>query len=275
MAAPKHARQQDRGGRTYSWPPTGEQFYSVTTLLKALSKDGLIYWSARMVAEGAVARLEEWLRIRDEEGDEAAVRWLRGLPWESRDKAADVGSAIHGAIEAAVKGTEPPRWPTRHEGFRRQFERFLDAYRPEWLSSEATVFSRTHGYAGTLDFTARIAGVTYLGDLKTGERIYDEVALQLAAYRYADWIDLEDDVEHPMPQVEKVAVLHLRPNGFQLREVDADQAAFAYFLHITQAYRFQVEVAKASRIGDLVTPVNLVPSPVAVPSLDELLAGVA
>lgn len=283
MPAPKNARQSDRG-RSYVWPPTGEQFASVTTIQQAMAKPALVYWSAKMVAEGAISRLSEWTTIREEEGDEAAVRFLKGLPWDKRDRASDAGTAVHAAIEATVKGTTAPRWPRLLTGFRNQYERFLAAYQPEWVTSEATVYSRL-GYAGTLDAIARIGGRTLLIDAKSGERIYDEASIQLAAYRHAEWIDLGDSRETPMPQVDAAAVLHLRPDRFQLVEVDAGPEQYAAFLHLLEVYRWMEATKAKSPIGEMVTPVNLVDGPTTpeattaepevIPTLDDLLAGVA
>jgi hypothetical protein len=275
MPAPKHARQTDRGGRSYIWPPTGENFPSVTTILNAMAKPALVGWGIKMVAQGALERFDEWIHIRQEQGDEAAVRYLKGLPYDRRDKAADAGSAVHAAIEASSKGVEAPTWPTLLKGFRTQFERFLEAYRPTWVTSEATVFSRK-GYAGTLDAIADIGGRRLLIDVKSGERIYDEVALQLSAYRYADWIDLGDSAERPVPKVDACAVLHIRPLSYQLVEVTADEAQFVTFLHLIETYRWMEHVKAASLIGEMVTPVNLTPAASApAPSLTELLEGIA
>lgn len=288
MPAPTHARQSDRGGRTYIWPPTGENFFSVTSRLKALSAPGLVYWSANQVAQGALYRRDEWLAILAEEGEDAALRWLKDRPWDKRDKAADAGSAVHGAIAQLVLTGKYEPWPTKLRGFQRQFDRFLQAYQPEWLTSEATVYSRKYGYAGTLDFRARIGGEVLLGDVKSGERIYDEVALQLAAYRYADWIDLGDMAETPMPASDAAVVLHLRPQTYHLRYVTAGPEQHRVFLHVAEAHRWQEAVKSTSLIGEMVMPVNLVeataadlvdpappPAPTNTPTLDDLLGGYA
>ncbi|HET8645775.1 MAG TPA: hypothetical protein VFO85_09820, partial [Vicinamibacteria bacterium] len=51
---------------------------------------------------------------------------------------------------------------------------------------EQTVWSRTHGYAGTMDFLADVTlhgqRVLALGDWKSGKAIYEEALLQNAAY---------------------------------------------------------------------------------------------
>ena len=50
------------------------------------------------------------------------------------------------------------------------------------------VYSRTFGFAGTLDAICTIAGRRGLLDIKTGRSgVYPEVALQLAAYAHADF----------------------------------------------------------------------------------------
>ncbi len=173
-----------------------------------------------------------------------------------------------------MKGTSPPRWPVALDGFRVQWERFLAAYEPAWVMSEATVYSRL-GYAGTLDAVAHIGGRVLLLDVKSGERVYDEVALQLAAYRYAQWVDLGDHVEHPLPAVDQCAVLHLRPESYQLLEVDAGRPEFDVFRALFAVYGFAESVKARSKVGPIVDPVALVAEPAAtVPSLDELL-GVA
>jgi len=40
--------------RTYVWPPTGESFPSVTTILSTLNKPALVNWAARQAATYAV-----------------------------------------------------------------------------------------------------------------------------------------------------------------------------------------------------------------------------
>lgn len=262
----------DRGGRSYIWEPTGENFPSVTTILNAMAKPALVGWGIKMVATGALERFDEWVAIRTAQGDESAIRYLKSLPYERRDRAADAGSAVHGAIEAAAKGLTPPRWPTSLDGFRKQYERFLAAHRPRWITSEATVFSRSAGYAGTLDAIAEVGDRRLLIDAKTGERIYDEAALQLAAYRYADWIDLGDGAESPIPDVDGCAILHLRPQSFQLVEVTADREQWEIFRHLIPIYRWMERVKAASLIGQALVPVNGIPP--AIPTLDELLKAV-
>src|SRR5574337_1930961 len=76
---------------------------------------------------------------------------------------------------------------------------WLDDEEPDILLSEKTVFSREHGYAGTLDLLARtrIGGsrpVTVV-DVKTSKSIYNETAYQLTGYARADFVGMDDGTE--------------------------------------------------------------------------------
>jgi len=57
----------------------------------------------------------------------------------------------------------------------------------------------------------------WLIDIKTsGKGPYPEWGLQLAGYRWADYIVLENDpVLYPMPQIQRAGVLHLRPDLYR------------------------------------------------------------
>ena len=89
---------------------------------------------------------------------------------------------------------------------------FLDRYsRSAFVSTEKAVWS-LNGYGGTYDLLMMIDGELWLIDIKTGKGLYPEFALQLAAYRWADYIILPGDpTTYDMPNVDSTGVLHLRP----------------------------------------------------------------
>ena len=89
---------------------------------------------------------------------------------------------------------------------------------------------RKHGYAGTADFVAKINGVVVLGDVKTGRALYPEVGLQLSALAHADFIIREDGTEVPMPPIEKMAALHVRPKTWALVYLNKTDECFDAFL---------------------------------------------
>jgi hypothetical protein len=115
------------------------------------------------------------------------------------------------------------------EPFMEQFAEFLTERAPVFAENECTVWNRTEGYAGTLDFIAAINGHPTLGDTKTGKRVYPEVALQLSALARAEFILREDGTEEPMPPVTHLAALHLRPRSWALVPVSFHAASWDAF----------------------------------------------
>lgn len=241
MAGPRNATTTSRG-RTYRWGD--EVFDSVTTILSGgVPKPALTSWAAKSVAEFVAANLAEVNAIAAKD-TAAAVDLMKGSPWRQRDAAAVQGSAIHAWAEAHVLGQVPKPAPAAHQPYLDGFLRFLDEWRPTYEASEATVYSRKYGYAGTLDAIAVIDGRRTLLDYKTGKGVYGEVALQLAAYRFAEFVGMPNGDEAPVPDVEATAVLHLTPEGYSLIPVAADEVAFRFFLYAQQVRIFGESVSR-------------------------------
>jgi hypothetical protein len=135
------------------------------------------------------------------------------------------------------------------------FTLFVRDYEPEYLATEASVYSRKWHYAGTLDAIVKIDNRTLLLDAKTGKGVYPEVALQLAAYRYADFIGAPDGSEEPMYPVDGCAVLHLPAEGptYQLVDVRADEQIFKSFLYALEVFMWQEDYSKGVLLGPLQT----------------------
>jgi hypothetical protein len=107
------------------------------------------------------------------------------------------------------------------------------------------VYSRRYGYAGTFDAIATLPGLgLVLLDVKTGRRVYPEACLQLAAYAACEFVgDPDGRTEHPMPQVDTGAVLHLQPSGYRLIHVPVGRAVFEAFLAALAVFRFATDLA--------------------------------
>lgn len=241
-------RKDSANGRMYGWGD--ETFHSVTTILGALGKPWLGAWAAKMVAEYAVDYRSEWESLPKA----GAVRLLKGAPWEKRDAAGDLGTAVHDAIEAVVLGQSRPEYPADVADRMSHFDRFLADYRPEFLASEAAVFNRRYRYAGTLDAIARIGEETLLLDVKTSKDVYPEYALQLAAYRFAEFLGLPDGTEAEIPATDGAAVLHISPTDYRLVRVRADEEVFRFFLYVAQAFRWQRETSKTAILDPVPLP---------------------
>lgn len=233
MSAPRNASTKN-DGRVYLW--RGDEYPSVTTVISGgTPKPALKAWGEKLVAETAVKRLDQWKDMTEDE----AVDWLKRAPTRTTDAAAVQGSDIHDWCERYVNGDPlfPMEAPEAHRPYLDAFLSFLSDWKPEYVMTEVTVYSREHGYAGTLDFIARIDGTLYLGDYKTGKGVYGEVALQLAAYRYAEFIG-RDDEEVPVPEVDACVVLHLTPKGYSLVPVVAGREQLAAFLDVQKVRSF-------------------------------------
>lgn len=248
MAGPRNATTTNRG-RTYRW--ADEEFDSVTTIIGGgIPKPALKAWGERLVAETAVKKRKAWESMAADE----AIDFLKRAPFRETEKAAAQGSDIHDWAEKYVLGTAPALAdiPAEQQPYAQGFLQFLDDWHPTYEASEATVYNRRYGYAGTLDFIARIPGRgLVLGDYKTGKGVYGEVALQLAAYRFAEFVGLPNGDEVPVPDVDGCAVLHLTPTGYELIPVLADQAAFRVFLFAREIRRFCNDTSKQVLLAPL------------------------
>lgn len=206
----------------------GTKLPSVTTILGvALNKPALPAWSARTVAEEAMAELPKLVRMSRQHREEA-IRWLKGRPYAQRDEAGAAGTKAHGLAESYVLGRpyEVPAPDTPLGQTLGQFIRWLDDYKPLFEATEATVVNHTIGYAGTLDALARVPALgdhLTVVDYKTSRTgPYPEWGLQIAAYAAAEEVWLPDGTNVEMPEVGGAAVLRLRPDFYALHAVTAD-----------------------------------------------------
>lgn len=108
------------------------------------------------------------------------------IPPEVLAMAAARGKAVHHAVELDV--AEDLDEEDLHEEVRgrlagwRAFRQALN-FRP--MGSEVRVYSRRHGYAGTLDLWGYLRGVPTVIDVKATYAIPEHVGIQLAAYAQA------------------------------------------------------------------------------------------
>lgn len=261
MSGPRNATAEIGSRRHYEF--RGKTYPSVTTILSlGRPKEWLGAWAAKTVAETAIggllggATIEMWEQADRELHDAtkthqarhknkcpytpSAVGYLKAAPWRLRDAAADAGTARHETFEVMAALAAGDRLPDDAPG-REQLEAWRDAYRPDILDSEAQVVNTEVGYAGSFDLLARIYGRVTLIDLKTsklldgqGRRkpVSRDWSLQLAAYRYAQFI-FRDDEAWTMPPIDDCAVLWVpsdAPEQWMFLNVPANGAEFAAFL---------------------------------------------
>lgn len=256
-SARRAPRSTPRNQRYYDWK--GRRYWSVTQITKGGLPEsyGLKRWNRNAVAEGAVREVQEGTLVgMVERNPRGAMEYLAELPFSKSSKARELGTAVHTAIEALVLGTPAPDPSPEELPFLEQFEAFRQAYAPEFLAAESTVFNREHSYAGTLDAVVTIDGRTYVLDVKTGAGVYAEVALQLSAYAHAEFMGLPNGEEVPMLEVQRDygLCLHLQPEHFDLRRVQIGEPVLNAFLYAREGLRWDTVLSKQVLEGNLPRP---------------------
>lgn len=152
-------------------------FPSVTTILSAKAKQGLTSWQINLASQGVNVK-------------EAGIT------------AMDEGSKVHNACERIMRGETLKFYneETNTENYKLFEEwlpinRFLDAYKEleiQPILIEQTIYSKTYGYAGTLDLLCTLKPdkkkderVLAIVDLKRSSGAYTDYHLQLASYQNA------------------------------------------------------------------------------------------
>jgi len=231
---------RDRSGRRYVWPPntdTPEMVVpSVTTILNKMGKPALPYWAAKSVAEFAHDYSDQWIELpRD-----AAVDMLKRAPWRDRDNRANIGTAVHNAIEAHITGetamVEPDNLP-----FISGALQFLEEHVRKLVHVEATIFNRRYQYAGTCDIVAVLNdGRTAVVDWKTSRSgLWPEVALQLQAYagppRHLDeprcFVAFDDGTTTDLVDIDVGVAVWLPGDAtYEAREIELNERLWKTFL---------------------------------------------
>ena len=107
----------------------------------------------------------------------------KGLDYrETRDKAGDIGTLVHAAIEANLSGTTLPPLGEVAEKAYQAFLRWKGKNSIEIIEQEIQLVSEVHKYGGTLDAIGVAEDEHILLDWKTSKGVYKNYILQLAAY---------------------------------------------------------------------------------------------
>lgn len=210
----------------------------VTTLIgDGLAKPALINWAGNTTAAYAV---DHWDELADLPVSERLTT-LKGARFADRDQAAAKGTLIHGLAEQIIAGAEV-EVPDEVAGHVESAVRFLDEWAVRPILTETTVYNATHGYAGTLDMVItsdHLPGRVILADWKTSRSgIYDEAALQLAAYGNAEWYE-QDGVDKPMAElgITDHWGVWIRGDGYDVYELDRSPRTYETFRHIATVAR--------------------------------------
>ena len=217
--------RRDRYGRPLILPKGGDKpvaYTRPTTIADTLDdRHNLELWMQRQVALGLAARPDLVARIATTDTDDKST--LNGICSDARDAAgssaaANMGTAIHAAVETVNRGGEPP-------------EMFAD------VVAEYTAALQRHGLtvnpdhveqfcvnepvkaAGTFDMIVELDGRSYIADLKTGSSLAwsgRSFAVQLAIYAGAtSYYDVATDTHSEPVDVDRdrAIIVHLPAAG--------------------------------------------------------------
>ncbi len=187
QATPTITRISLPNGRHYRVEGFEELFPSVTNVLGVIAKPALVAW-ARDTALEAVREA-----LTDRTGMMVAVTpdWVSSLieeararPDQVRDGAADFGTQAHVLIDEILSGEEP-EIPAQMSTVVASFEGWRRYAGLDIHLTETLVYSAKYRYAGAMDALASRGDTLVALDWKTGNRIYPEFDLQVAAYAKA------------------------------------------------------------------------------------------
>lgn len=217
------------GNHTYRLD--GQLVPSVSTILKGVPKPALVYWSAKSVAEYVAANRETVERLWGGP-QRGMVAYLKEVPWQKRDDAADRGTIVHGITESVIRHGEA-QVPEVVAGYVQAAADFLDDFRVRVIAAEVRGWHDEHLYAGTADLLAEIPGHgTCVVEWKSGDSgVWPEAALQVAAYRAFTHCVI-DGQDQPMPETHAGLGVHLRADGYTAYRLRSDADVYRTFRHV-------------------------------------------
>lgn len=249
-------RRNHGRGHSYVDTDTGQKLPGVTKITgDGIPKQALINWAVDTTVDFAV---DNWARL-SQLSLSARIKELKGARWAEKDRTTGRGTHVHRLAERLIAGQRVPV-PDEIKGHVEAYVRFLNEWNaqpaevdvgtlvPEPMI-ERTVYSATHRYCGTLDLVADLDNPDdpdgpqerWLIDLLTSRSgVFGEKALQVTGYRFAEvWVD-NDGGEHLIDElgIERCGVLWLRPDGYDLVPVAADETAFRSFLYAKEIAEF-------------------------------------
>jgi len=259
-------------GNGHSYRMDGDRVDGVTTILSnGIPKPALVGWAAKTIAEyvgeritidphtgtvdattlahdlATIGRENRYSRWPNDGSVSrlAFIETLKGVHWQDRDRAAKRGTEVHRLAELIVKGEEVDV-PEELVGHVDSYIKFLDDWQVQELIVEGVCGHRKHRWMGTFDLVAVLHGERWLLDIKTTRSgIWGETALQLAAYRNAEFYLDGDGEEQPMPEVDRVGAVWVRADGYDLVPVEAGTDVYAMFRYAQQVARFTTELSKS------------------------------
>ena len=217
-------------GRKHLYRYNGAEGPSVTTILKGGMPQGpgLINWHGAKTSEIAIKQRKHWWAIA-EQSEETAISMLSQARYQERDAAANLGAAVHKIIEREETPSEV------EAPFVDSYRAWRDAAGVTTVASEFKVFNTEHLYGGTGDVVLdHPEKGRKLFDVKTGKTAgWPDQQLQVVGYEKCD-VGLPEGITG-------AGILHVRPEGVKVYDVDISPDVFDVFLAVLKLYRWLQE----------------------------------
>lgn len=243
-------------GRWYT-TPDGVNYPSVTSILSVIGKPALLNWAAKVEREMVVQVSSQLYEDMHSKPKMTAVNWkltlntmLGKAKAASKElaKAGEIGSQVHALVEWTLTGElgldagPAPAITAAAQSAFSAWQKWRETVHLKPVMIEQTVWSRKHGFAGTLDLLAEVNGELAVVDWKTGKAVYSEAHLQNAAYRHAI-----REMGHGTPV--KGYIIRLPKNEtdpqFEAVEAEPEEESFRIFLSTFELWKWNQVKEKA------------------------------
>lgn len=183
-------------------------------------------------------------------------KWIAKLGWEESRRifkaSGERGGRVHSYIQGVLSGEGTPRLIEEEDtpycaGFNAFNFDILSKLTIEKQDSEKTVYCKTCGYAGTLDWFLVFRRFerphrAALVDWKTSSKIRDEVAIQTAAYLHAYFTSQGASCKRANAlarKVERWCVRLTEDGSYQVRRYYDYDSDFACFKALLEVYNWR------------------------------------
>lgn len=162
---------------------------------------------------------------------------VRDALYGARDLAADIGTRVHNAVEAHVKGRPIPDLADMTPESAAKVQSGYDAYlqwermtRLKITHQEVQLVCPEYKFGGTPDAIGEIDGEPCLLDWKTSKSVYPDMLVQLAAYGWLCGYGLQQEHEYQP--------LGIQVKGFHLCKFSKEHGDFShhYYPDLSEAW---------------------------------------
>lgn len=199
---------------------------SVTRIQSIINKPALVPWAKREALKRAKEEIEKYIQggqTLNQIALDALMILASKEPDKQKDKAADIGTRTHEAIDKWISGEMPTLDDDVKPGFN-NFQHWLETEKIRILRGDTAIASVVNKYGGRADGYGEKDGKVILIDFKTGRALYDDTVVQIGGY------DIATKETYGL-QVDRAIVLRIGkevPGDIEPKEVNLEKGRNAF-----------------------------------------------